>query len=213
MSNSFSDNELDSLFNNSMEMIEKFYGFMTIFACQIEETIKELHNSMISNENLKEKEGVYDPNKKLSDTNIYDLCRYGYKTGLVFYKITRELEEGNPLRLNYYESLGFSTNFTHSKYPNVTVMGADKLLKKYGLKYPNHYFYGEMNEVIYFSQETISNEHLLLQLKIEEMFKSGIITKLETDILLLTIDYYASIVEYDFEIESRKGNTKKTLTK
>ena len=91
-------------------------------------------------------------------------------------------------------------------------MGADKLLKKYGLKYPNYWYYNEMNEIIYVSQEKISNEHLLLQSKIEEMFKAETITKLEKDILLLTIDYYAAITKYDFEIESRKGKIKKALT-
>lgn len=204
-------NELNSLLNASTETIEKFYDFMTIFAYQIEETIKELHNSMINVESLKEKEGVYDSTKRLSSTNIYYLCKYEYKTGLVFYKIIAEMEEMNPLELDYRKPLGFYTNFVE-KYPNVAWEGANKLLWKYGLKYPNYWYYNEMNEIIYVSQEKISNEHLLLQSKIEEMFKAETITKLEKDILLLTIDYYASIVKYDFEIESRKENMKKTLT-
>ena len=213
MNDSFSDNELDSILNNSIEKIKEFYNSMNIFACQIEETVSKLHSSMVNVEKLKEKEGVYNPTKRLSNTSIYDLCKYGYKTGLLFYKIISEMEDRNPLEVNGYNPIGFDVGFTREKYPNVTAIGANELLEKYGLKYPNHYYYGECNELIYVSQETTSNKHSLLQSKIEDMFNAGIITKLEKVILLLTIDYRNAIVQYDFEIESRKDAIKQTLTK
>ena len=209
MSNGFSDNELDSILNNSVVEIKNFYDFFKTFACQIEETIKRLHNVMVNVENLKESEGVYDSGKRISNIDIYDLCRDGYKAGLVFYKIIREMEEENPLEVNSYNQIGLHIGFTNSRYPNVTTTGADKLLEKYGLKYPGYWFYGECNEVIYVSLETVLEEHLLLQSKIEEMFNTGIITEIEKDILLLTINFYADIVKSDYELVARKKKARK----
>lgn len=212
MSKIFSDSELDSILDSSVEMIEDFYEHLTEFASQIEEIIKKLHISMVNFEKLKEQEGVYDPTRSLSNTNIFDLCKNGYKNGVVFYKIINEMEEMNPLKVNYYNLIGFDAQFTQKDYPNVTETGADKLLKKYGLEYPDWFYIDEMNNIVLRDKEKVSYKHQLLQSKIEAMFNAGVITQLERDILLLTIEYYAEIALFDYELEEKKERKAKTPT-
>ena len=212
MSKIFSDSELDSILDSSVEMIEDFYEHLTEFASQIEETIKELYTRIVNIENLKENEGIYDPTNRLTNTNIYDLCRDGYKVDLAFYKILHEMNERNQFQPYYSNPIGFNANFTRTKYPYKIGTGANKLLKKYELEYPDWYYIDEMNFVNFLSKEEVSYKHQLLKSKIEAMFNAGIITQLERDILLLTIEYYADIIEFDFELEERKERKEKTPT-
>ena len=122
------------------------------------------------------------------------------------------MEEMNPLKVNYYNLIGFDAQFTQKDYPNVTETGADKLLKKYGLEYPDWFYIDEMNNIVLRDKEKVSYKHQLLQSKIEAMFNAGVITQLERDILLLTIEYYAEIALFDYELEEKKERKAKTPT-
>lgn len=130
--------------------------------------------------------------------SIYEAYKEGYRLGTEFFELKTQLFNEGLLSIN-----------EHAQFSDATFIAATKMLRDYGLSYPNCWsvrFAG----IKYSSEESMEKDYLDFVSKVNEMFDNNKITDLEKELLYLTANYFHARNKYYLKDNKDKSRNLKT---